>query len=72
MSNADDHRDDADAMREEYDFSRGVRGKYAARYAEGTNLVRVDDDLRYEFPDEQSVNDALRRFREIRHLTQRT
>src|SRR2546427_5211907 len=25
-------------MRVEYDFSRGVRGKYARRYAQGTNV----------------------------------
>ena len=28
-----------DELRDEYDFSQGVRGKYAARYSEGTNLV---------------------------------
>ena len=27
---------DSDDMREEYDFSDGVRGRYAARFAEGT------------------------------------
>ncbi len=37
-----DMRKDAervDELRDEYDFSQGVRGKYAARYSEGTNLV---------------------------------
>src|SRR3989442_897986 len=29
--------EDKDSMRPEYDFSKGVRGKHAARYAEGTN-----------------------------------
>lgn len=47
-------------MREEYDFSSGVRGKYAARYAEGTNLVRLDPDVARVFPDSAAVNDALR------------
>jgi hypothetical protein len=47
-------------MREEYDFSGGVRGKYAARYAEGTNLVRLDPDVAKVFPDSAAVNDALR------------
>jgi hypothetical protein len=28
-----------DEMRDHYDFSGGVRGKYAARYLEGTNVV---------------------------------
>ncbi|HHJ53746.1 MAG TPA: hypothetical protein ENJ89_11170 [Caldithrix abyssi] len=45
---------------EEYDFSKGVRGKYAKRYAEGTNVVIIDPDVAKYFPDEQSVNDALR------------
>ena len=29
-------------MRNEYDFSKGVRGKYAKRYAEGTNVVLLE------------------------------
>jgi len=45
---------------EEYDFSKGVRGKYAERYREGTNIVRLDDNLAAMFPDAKSVNDALR------------
>ena len=32
-------------MLEEYDFSKGVRGKYAKRYAEGTNVVLIDPDV---------------------------
>jgi hypothetical protein len=47
-------------MREEYDFSGGVRGKYAERYAQGTNLVRLDPDVAKVFPDSAAVNDALR------------
>lgn len=38
----------------------GVRGKYAALYKEGTNLVLLDPDVAKAFPDEQAVNDALR------------
>ena len=39
----------------------GVRGKYAKRYRdEGTNLVRIDPDLRQLFPDSAAVNRALR------------
>jgi hypothetical protein len=30
---------------DEYDFSQGVRGKYAQRYREGTSIVRLDDDV---------------------------
>jgi len=47
-------------MLEEYDFSSGVRGKYAMRYAEGTNVVVVDPDVARFFPDHDAVNDALR------------
>lgn len=49
-----------DEMRDEYDFSGGVRGKYAARYAKGTNIVVLDSDVAEIFPTSQSVNDALR------------
>ncbi len=51
---------DPDEMREYYDFSEGVRGKYAARYAEGVNLVRLDPDVAALFPDDAAVNEALR------------
>lgn len=47
-------------MRKEYDFTGGVRGKYARRFAEGTNVVVLDPDLAQLFPDSKSVNDALR------------
>lgn len=52
-------------LRKQYDFSAGVRGKYAARFAEGTNLVRLDSDLAARFPDSDSVNRALRNLAEI-------
>ena len=47
-------------MLEEYDFNKGVRGKYAKRYAEGTNVVVIDPDVAQYFPDHDSVNEALR------------
>ncbi len=47
-------------MLEEYDFSKGVRGKYAKRYAEGTNVVVIESDVAQYFPDHDSVNEALR------------
>jgi hypothetical protein len=49
-----------DDMQDEYDFSGGVRGKYAERYAQGTNLVALDPDVAAAFPDSASVNRALR------------
>ena len=47
-------------MLDEYDFSKGVRGKYAKRYAEGTNIVILAPDVAEFFPDSESVNTALR------------
>jgi hypothetical protein len=44
----------------EYDFSGGVRGKYAARYAQGTNVVVLDADVAAAFPTATDVNNALR------------
>ena len=59
-------------MKREYDFSKGVRGKYAKRYAEGTNLVLIAADVADLFPDSDSVNRALRSLAEIiRNRTKR-
>jgi hypothetical protein len=52
-------------MLPEYDFSKGVRGKYARRYAEGTNIVVLSPDLTRFFPDSESVNRALRALVEV-------
>jgi hypothetical protein len=54
-------------MLDEYDFSGGVRGKHAASYAEGSNVVVLDPDVAEVFPDSQSVNKALRALAEIIH-----
>ena len=55
----------ADEMLPEYDFSGGVRGKYANRFAEGTIMVVLDPDVAELFPDPQSVNNALRALGQI-------
>ncbi|HXI14608.1 MAG TPA: hypothetical protein VNM92_18475 [Thermoanaerobaculia bacterium] len=47
-------------MRAHYDFSKGVRGKYAAEYAKGSNVVVIAPELIKIFPDSQAVNEALR------------
>jgi len=63
MKKKTEKRDRSDGLRREYDFSQlkeGVRGKYAARYQAGTNLVLLSPDVAKHFPDEQSVNRALR------------
>jgi hypothetical protein len=46
--------------RPEYDFSGGVRGKYADQYRQGVNVVLLEPELAEAFPDSKSVNDALR------------
>jgi len=53
-------RNESDEMRSHYDFSEGVRGKYAARYAEGPNVVVLAPDVAEVFPDSIAVNEALR------------
>jgi hypothetical protein len=52
-------------MQAEYDFSQGVRGKYAASYSKGTNVVVIEPDIAKIFPDHDSVNQALRSLAEI-------
>jgi len=56
------HRPD---MLPEYDFSKGARGKYARRYASGTNVVVLSPEVAELFPDSESVNDALRQLVKI-------
>ena len=47
----------------------GVKGKYSQRYRdEGSNLVRIDPDLRRLFPDSAAVNRALRDYVEKQKL----
>ena len=52
--------DEQDSLRDEYDFAGPIRGKYAARVAKGTNIVKLDPDVAAVFPDSASVNEALR------------
>ncbi len=50
-------------LRPEYkrsDLGPGIRGKYYKSYQEGTNLVLLSPDVAEVFPDEASVNEALR------------
>jgi hypothetical protein len=53
------------SLRPEYDFSKGVRGKYAKRYAAGTNVVLLAPDVAKVFSDSESVNRALRSLIEV-------
>jgi hypothetical protein len=52
-----------DELRPEYDetvLKGGVRGKYAKRFAAGTNLVRIDPQVAAAFAGEEAINEALR------------
>lgn len=44
----------------EYDFSKGVRGKYVERYRAARVTVQLDPDVAQEFPDSGSANEGLR------------
>jgi len=52
-----------DELRTEYkrsDFGVLVRGKYAKRVSEATNVVLLDDRVAKAFPNDREVNKALR------------
>ncbi len=52
-------------MLDEYDFSRGVRGKHAEQHKAGSNVVMLAPEVAKVFPTSESVNDALRSFVKI-------
>lgn len=52
-----------DDLRPEYPaelIRSGIRGKYAKRFKEGSNVVVIDPDLSDAFPNSEAVNEALR------------
>ena len=54
---------DNDDLRPEYPgelIRSGIRGKYAKRFKEGSNVVVIDPDLSDVFPNSEAVNEALR------------
>lgn len=53
-------------MREEYDFSDGVQGKYSKHYSHGTNVVLLDPEIRKFFQSDDAANTALREYLEIK------
>jgi hypothetical protein len=74
MKKKTEKRDRSDGLRREYDFSQlkhGVRGKYAARYQAGTNLVLLSPDVAKHFPDEESVNKVLRTLMRAKRTSRR-
>jgi hypothetical protein len=64
----------ADDMRAEYkrsDFETLVRGKYAQRFRESSNVVVIEPELSKAFPDARAVNIALRRLLRERNASVR-
>ncbi len=59
------HHQNSEEMLPEYDFSRGVRGKYARRFTRDTIMVVLDPDVAAMFPDRKAVNTALRALGQI-------
>lgn len=47
-------------MLKEYDFTKGIRGKYAKQYAAGSNVVVLSPEVTEVFPTSESVNEVLR------------
>jgi len=61
-------------LRPEYtrsDFGQLVRGKYAARVAEGTNVVVLEPEVAEVFPNDEAVNKALRGLIDLAKATAR-
>jgi len=61
MKKQTEHKDE---LRPEYDLKSllkdGVRGKYSSQYNAGTNLVLLEPDVAKAFPNEKTVNEALK------------
>ena len=57
-----------DEMLDEYDFTNGVRGKYADKYHRETNVVVLEPDIAKLFPNSESVNLALRSLHAIQSI----
>jgi hypothetical protein len=63
-----------DELRPEYrreDFGPMVRGKYAARLKESSNIVVLDPEIAEAFPNTKAVNDALRGLLELARTSTR-
>jgi len=50
-----------ESIQNEYDFSKGIRGKYARRYAQGTNVLVLEPDVAKVFSNSKAVNASLRK-----------
>jgi hypothetical protein len=54
-------------LQAEYDLPHGVRGKYARRYGQGTNVVVLEPDVAKAFPSSAAVNTSLRALAALTH-----
>ena len=61
-----------DELRPEYDLAahlaQGVRGKYAGRFKQGTNLVLLSPDVAKVFTSDKAVNEALRLILQLKKI----
>ncbi len=61
-----------DGLRNEYNaavFAGAVRGKYASKYSEGSNLILLAPDVARAFPSSEAVNQALRLLMQVAETT---
>ena len=65
MKKVDRVNDDLRAEYRREDFGPMVRGKYAARLKEASNIVVLDPEIAEAFPNTKAVNDALRGLLEL-------
>ena len=64
----------ANELRPEYkrsDFGVIVRGKYAQRLKEASNVILLEPDIAKAFPNDEAVNKALRYLLEIAEASSR-
>jgi len=55
-------RSESAPLRDEYDFSKGERGRHARSFADGTNVILLEPDMAVRFKSSTAVNRALRVF----------
>jgi len=57
------------AERPNLDWSKAIRGRYADRMKDGSNIVLLEPDVQERFPTSEKVNQALRTLLEIERKT---
>jgi hypothetical protein len=66
-------KEERDDLRPEYELrellKKGVLGKYARRYREGSNLILLEPEVAKSFRNSQAVNEALRLVIELGKLS---